>query len=512
MSTRPSTQASVRWASTSVRLAIALAFADASVVVLALPQIVQRLHTSISHVTWVITAYNVALIACTIVIVPFASRLANRRSLVTGLALFGLASLGAGTSGDLTTLIVWRCIQGAGAALLLSSSLPLLARGNQSASAVLRSWAATAALGAGLGPAAGGVLTQLFDWRAIFLAQAPVAAVAAVTALGLRPRAPATESESAGAWSPIEDRPVETAAPSPAETGAPSPAETGAPSPAETGAPSPIDEEPVETGALSPGLANVALAFISAGLIGALFLATILLINVWQVSPLGAAAVLAVIPLATVATEWWVRRWSALAAGAAGSVVLAAGLLLLALITHRQLGLALIALGLCGAGLGLAFPALTRVALETHGQPVARAARTVAAREGGLILGLVLLTPVLVNQLSSAPNHAVPQVTKTVVVAPIPLTTKLALGASLVAVDASAPSSQLPNLHPAFFTAAAGASPTTKLHLAQLEAQVQGIIQSAVTHAFRKPLLLCVGLSLLALVPLGLSLARRRPG
>jgi predicted MFS family arabinose efflux permease len=471
-----------------VRLAIALAFADASVVVLALPQIVQRLHTSISHVTWVITAYNLALILCTIVIVPFASRLANRRSLVTGLAVFGLASLGAGTAGDLTTLIVWRCIQGAGAALLLSSSLPLLARGNQSASAVLRSWAATAALGAGLGPAAGGVLTQLFDWRAIFLAQAPVAAVAAVTALGLRPRVPATESKSAGGPSTSDQERI------------------GA------GSPSPIDEEPVETGSLSPGLANVSLAFISAGLIGALFLATILLINVWQVSPLGAAAVLAVIPLATAATEWWVRRWSALAAGAAGSVVLAAGLLLLALITHRQLGLALIALGLCGAGLGLAFPALTRVALETRGQPVARAARTVAAREGGLILGLVLLTPLLVNQLSSAPNHAVPQVTKTVVLAPIPLTTKLALGASLVAVDASAPSSQLPDLHPAFFTAGTGASPTTKLELAQLEAQVQGIIQSAVTHAFRKPLLLCVGLSLLALVPLGISLARRRPG
>jgi predicted MFS family arabinose efflux permease len=471
-----------------VRLAIALAFADASVVVLALPQIVQRLHTSISHVTWVITAYNLALILCTIVIVPFASRLANRRSLVTGLAVFGLASLGAGTAGNLTTLIVWRCIQGAGAALLLSSSLPLLARGNQSASAVLRSWAATAALGAGLGPAAGGVLTQLFDWRAIFLAQAPVAAVAAVTALGLRPRVPATESKSAGGPSTSDQERI------------------GA------GSPSPIDEEPVETGSLSPGLANVSLAFISAGLIGALFLATILLINVWQVSPLGAAAVLAVIPLATAATEWWVRRWSALASGAVGSVVLAAGLLLLALITHRQLGLALIALGLCGAGLGLAFPALTRVALETRGQPVARAARTVAAREGGLILGLVLLTPLLVNQLSSAPNHAVPQVTKTVVLAPIPLTTKLALGASLVAVDASAPSSQLPDLHPAFFTAGTGASPTTKLELAQLEAQVQGIIQSAVTHAFRKPLLLCVGLSLLALVPLGISLARRRPG
>ena len=58
------------WARASVRVAIALAFADASVVVLALPQIVIRLHTSISHVSWVITAYNLALIAGTLAGAP----------------------------------------------------------------------------------------------------------------------------------------------------------------------------------------------------------------------------------------------------------------------------------------------------------------------------------------------------------------------------------------------------------------------------------------------------------
>jgi len=51
------------WRDLSVRLAVGLAFADASIVVLALPQIVGQLHTSISHVTWVIMAYNLALIA-----------------------------------------------------------------------------------------------------------------------------------------------------------------------------------------------------------------------------------------------------------------------------------------------------------------------------------------------------------------------------------------------------------------------------------------------------------------
>ena len=103
----------------AVRLAIALAFADASVAVLALPQIVVRLHTTISHVTWVITAYNLALITGTLAVLPVARALASRRALVAGLAVFGLASLGSGVAGSLTVLIVWRCLQGAGGALLL---------------------------------------------------------------------------------------------------------------------------------------------------------------------------------------------------------------------------------------------------------------------------------------------------------------------------------------------------------------------------------------------------------
>jgi MFS family permease len=488
MSTRAVTNTPTESARTSlsVRLAIALAFADASVVVLALPQIVQRLHTSISHVTWVITAYNLALIAGTIAIVPFATRLASRRALVAGLAVFGLASLGSGAAGSLLVLVLWRCVQGAGAALLLCASLPLFAGERRAGTSVLQSWAATAAVGAAVGPAAGGVLTQLFDWRAIFLAQAPVAAVAALTAIAGRAGATTAAPDAAGsnleaASTGRDDRTASLAA-----------------------------AEPPERGTLSPGLANVSLAFVSAGLIGALFLATVLLINVWQLSPLGAAAVLVVIPVATVATERVVQSRPRAVAGAAGAVVLAVGLVVLALISHRQLGLTLVALGLCGAGLGLAFPALTRVALDTRGPLVARAARTVASREGGLVVGLVLLTPVLVSQLHDASGRAVPQVTGAIIDAPVSLGTKLELGAGLAAANARAPQSQLPDFGPSFARAAAGQSAATKKQLAELELQVHGIVQRAVTRSFREPLLLCAVLSLLALAPLAYGWRRSR--
>src|SRR5262249_6560452 len=120
-------------------------------------------------------------------------------------------------------------------------------------------------------------------------------------------------------------------------------------------------------GALSPLLANLALLLVSAGLIGALFLATVLLINVWELTPLGAAAVLALIPIATPCAERLVGRRPAIETAAAGALVLAGGLVLLALIPQRELALTVAALALSGAGLGLAFPALTRVALQSRG-------------------------------------------------------------------------------------------------------------------------------------------------
>ena len=102
-----------KWQNGTVRLAVALAFADASIVVLALPEIVTRLHTSISHVPWVITAYNLALIITAVAVIPFARRLDSRRALIAGLALFGLASIGCGVANSMSALVPLRCLQGA---------------------------------------------------------------------------------------------------------------------------------------------------------------------------------------------------------------------------------------------------------------------------------------------------------------------------------------------------------------------------------------------------------------
>jgi MFS family permease len=451
------------WRDLSVRLAVGLAFADASIVVLALPQIVGELHTSISHVTWVIMAYNLALIAGVLAFLTAGRRLGSREALLGGLALFGVASLGAGAANSLGLLVAMRCVQGTGGAVLLCASLPLLAGGSRPGQSPTAGWATAAVVGAAIGPAAGGVLTQLFDWRAIFLAQAPAAALAAAAVLAARVRSSRTIVAEAG--------------------------------------------KPTE---LDPGTANVALMLFSAGLIGALFLVVVLLIDVWQLAPVAAAGVVSAIPLATVLVERAARGGPPITLAVFGAILLALGLVGIALVSHRQLGWVIIALALCGAGLGLAFTSLTAAALGGSGSATARAGRTVVARDAGLVLGLLILTPVFVHDLNAAPDRAIPGVTKTLVGAPIPAALKVELTNELLETYRSTPQGRLPDLGPTFARVRTHAGASSAAQLTVLQNQLQSTIERAVTRSFRQALLYSALFALLVLPALALGLAHAR--
>ncbi|MEO9176201.1 MAG: MFS transporter, partial [Gaiellales bacterium] len=151
--------------------AVALAFADSSIVVLALPDLLRQLDTSIEGVSLVITVYNVAVVLSTPVVLLLVRGAGARRCLHAGLALFALGSAGCAAAGTLELLVALRGVQAIGGALLLASALPTLGA---------RRWSVAAAVGAALGPAIGGLLTEALDWRAIFAFQTPVALVALV--------------------------------------------------------------------------------------------------------------------------------------------------------------------------------------------------------------------------------------------------------------------------------------------------------------------------------------------
>ncbi|TML46031.1 MAG: multidrug efflux MFS transporter [Actinobacteria bacterium] len=169
-----------------VAAAVAIAFADSSVVVLALPQLYVQFHTTIEGVAWVVTTYNAAVAVAALGLIMFVHRLSATAVLVAGLVVFMAASIACSLAGGLGFLIAARTVQGVGAALLLAGALPVLAVLRGSAARGARVWTLAGTFGLALGPALGGVLTQAFDWRAIFAAQAPIAALGLVAAARVR--------------------------------------------------------------------------------------------------------------------------------------------------------------------------------------------------------------------------------------------------------------------------------------------------------------------------------------
>src|SRR3954453_18977960 len=162
----------------AVAASVAVAFADSSIVVLALPDLYGAFDTTLVGVSWVITSYNLVVAVAATVVALFSRRLDPRRVAQVGLVLFTAASVGGAASVSLPMLIAFRCVQGLGAALGLAAAIALLGGLTGGRERGISLWTKVAVLGAALGPVLGGVLTQLFDWRAIFVVQAPLAGAA----------------------------------------------------------------------------------------------------------------------------------------------------------------------------------------------------------------------------------------------------------------------------------------------------------------------------------------------
>src|SRR5918992_1588188 len=102
------------------------------------------------------------------------------------LAIIGLASLGALVADSADHVIAVRAAMGVGAALIMPATLSIIANvfAGEERRKAIAIWAALAAIGIGLGPLAGGLLLEWFDWSSVFLLNVPFAAAALL--LGIR--------------------------------------------------------------------------------------------------------------------------------------------------------------------------------------------------------------------------------------------------------------------------------------------------------------------------------------
>jgi EmrB/QacA subfamily drug resistance transporter len=166
---------------------------DITVVNVALPSIQSDLGIATAELQWVVTAYTLAFGGLLLLGGRAADLLGRRRVFLAGLALFSGASLAAALSPSPAVLLVARALQGAGAALLSPAALSfvttLFDEGPERRRA-LAAWAAVAASGGAFGVLAGGLLTQVLGWQAIFLINVPVGIAVAVAAVRVLPAPP----------------------------------------------------------------------------------------------------------------------------------------------------------------------------------------------------------------------------------------------------------------------------------------------------------------------------------
>ncbi|MCQ8833348.1 MFS transporter [Streptomyces samsunensis] len=143
---------------------------------------------STAELSWVLNAYTIVLAALMVPAGRLADAIGGRRSFLTGIALFGLASLACGAAPGLGTLIAARVAQGVAAAVLVPTSLSLAlpAFPRRERATAVGVWTAVSAVAASSGPVAGGLLAAS-DWRWIFLINPPVVLVAWVAGLRLLP-------------------------------------------------------------------------------------------------------------------------------------------------------------------------------------------------------------------------------------------------------------------------------------------------------------------------------------
>jgi DHA2 family multidrug resistance protein len=149
---------------------------DTTIINVALPQMAGNLGATQQEISWVSTGY----ILSNVVVLPmtafFTERIGRQRYLTASIFIFIIASFFCGTSGSLTELVVWRIIQGAGGAALLSTAQATLRQifPREQQGMVQAIFLLGIIVAPTLGPTLGGWITDNYSWSWCFFINVPI--------------------------------------------------------------------------------------------------------------------------------------------------------------------------------------------------------------------------------------------------------------------------------------------------------------------------------------------------
>src|SRR6201996_4122573 len=149
---------------------------DANIVSVSLPAIARSLGASVAGIEWVVTAYMLSFAALLMPAGALADRFGRKKILLTGLSVFTFASVLCGSAPNLSVLIAARALQGAGAAMQLSSALATLSHAFQgeARARAFAFWGSVVGIGIACGPVVGGLIPQAFGWEWAFYVNLPI--------------------------------------------------------------------------------------------------------------------------------------------------------------------------------------------------------------------------------------------------------------------------------------------------------------------------------------------------
>src|SRR3984957_19130457 len=155
---------------------------DLTIVNIAIPNLINKLHASLDDVLWVINAYALVLAVLVITAGRLGDLIGPRVMFMSGVAVFTAASAACGFAPSPGFLIAFRAVQGLGAAMLMPQTLTIITNTfpPERRGAAFGIWGAVAGVATIAGPTLGGLLVTAYDWRYIFFVNLPIGVVVLV--------------------------------------------------------------------------------------------------------------------------------------------------------------------------------------------------------------------------------------------------------------------------------------------------------------------------------------------
>jgi EmrB/QacA subfamily drug resistance transporter len=180
-----------------VILGMVMSILDTTIVNVALHTLSRDLNSPLSQVQWVITGYLLSLAAVIPVSGWAARRFGAKQVYLVSLVLFTAGSAACGLAGSLSSLVVFRVLQGAGGGMIMPLAMMIMAQvaGPQQMGKVMGVVSMPAMIAPILGPVVGGLILQNLHWSWIFFVNVPIGVIAFALAWRLLPHTDAGKAE-----------------------------------------------------------------------------------------------------------------------------------------------------------------------------------------------------------------------------------------------------------------------------------------------------------------------------